>query len=160
MLVLAGVGVLLREVRDGVRGRVLAAEAADEGVVGFAGFGEGVVAGVEVLALLELVLQQIFLVGQFAVEAEELLLLFGEGLLDRAGQRATLDDCAECGGECILGAIDRGIGIRTLTSTLFFWCGFIFAVSVPDRGVSGVRSSASELVTEIGVRCVVAKASI
>jgi hypothetical protein len=40
----ARVGNLLREVRDGVWGGVGVAEAADQGVVGFAGFGEGVVA--------------------------------------------------------------------------------------------------------------------
>jgi len=55
------------------------AEAADQGVVGFAGFGEGVVAAVEVLALLQLGLQQVFFGRQFAVEAEEFLLFFGEG---------------------------------------------------------------------------------
>jgi len=53
----AGVGVLLREVRDGVWGGMLAAEATNQRVVGLAGFGEGVVAGVEVFALLELVLE-------------------------------------------------------------------------------------------------------
>jgi hypothetical protein len=76
----AGAGVLLREVRDGVWGRVLATEAADERVVGLAGCGESVVARVEVFALLELVLEEIFLVGELAVEAEELLFFFGEGL--------------------------------------------------------------------------------
>lgn len=80
----AGVGVLLREVRDGVRGGVLAAQAADERVVGFAGFGHGVVARVEVFALLQLVLQQVFFVGQLAVEAEELLFFLREGLLGEA----------------------------------------------------------------------------
>jgi hypothetical protein len=56
------------------------AEAADQGVVGFAGFGEGVVAAVEVFALFQLGLEEIFLGGEFAVEAEELLLFFGERL--------------------------------------------------------------------------------
>lgn len=81
----AGAGVLLREMRDGVGRRVLTAEAADERVVGLAGFGKGVVAGVEVFALLELVLQEVFLVGQLAVEAEELLFFFGEGLVGCGG---------------------------------------------------------------------------
>jgi len=76
----ARVGDLLGEVRDGVRGGMGVAEAADQGVVGFAGFGEGVVAAVEVLALLQLGLQQVFFGRQFAVEAEEFLLFFGEGL--------------------------------------------------------------------------------
>ena len=76
----ARVGNLLREVRDGVWGGVGVAEAADQGVVGFAGFGEGVVAAVEVFALFQLGLEEVFLGGEFAVEAEELLLFFGERL--------------------------------------------------------------------------------
>jgi hypothetical protein len=76
----AGVGDLLRKVRDGVRGGVGVAEAADQRVVGFAGFGEGVVARVEVFALFQLGLQEVFFGGEFAVEAEEFLLFFGEGL--------------------------------------------------------------------------------
>jgi hypothetical protein len=52
----ARVGDLLREVRDGVWGRVGVAEASDERVVGFAGFGQGVVARVEVFALFQLAL--------------------------------------------------------------------------------------------------------
>lgn len=76
----AGAGVLLGEVRNRVRRRVLATETADQGIVGLAGFRERVVAGVEVFALLELVLQQILLVRELAVKAEELLLLLGEGL--------------------------------------------------------------------------------
>lgn len=81
-----GAGVLLREVWDGVWRRVLTAEATDQRIVGLAGFGEGVVAGVEVLALLELVLEEVFLVGELAIEAEELLLFFGERLSGRDGQ--------------------------------------------------------------------------
>ena len=46
--------------------------------IALAGFAHGVVAAVEVLALFELVLQEVFLVGQLAVEAEELLLFFRE----------------------------------------------------------------------------------
>ena len=56
------------------------ADARDAGVGGFAGFGEGVVAGVEVFALFELVLEEVFLVGELAVESEEALLVGGEGL--------------------------------------------------------------------------------
>jgi hypothetical protein len=70
----ARAGVLLREVGDGVWRRVLAAKTADS-------FGEGVVARVEVFALLELVLEEVLLVGELAVEAEELLFFFGEGLV-------------------------------------------------------------------------------
>jgi ABC-type proline/glycine betaine transport system permease subunit len=81
----ARAGVLLREVRDGVRGRVLTAETADKRIIGFAGFGESVVAGVEVLALLELVLEEVLLVRELAVEAEELLFFFGEGLVGCEG---------------------------------------------------------------------------
>jgi hypothetical protein len=77
----ARAGVLLREVGDGVWRRVLAAETADKRVIGFAGFGESIVAGVEVFALLELVLEEILLVGELSVEAEELLFFFGEGLV-------------------------------------------------------------------------------
>jgi lipid-binding SYLF domain-containing protein len=76
-----GAGVLLREVRDGVWRRVLAAETADKGVIRLAGFGEGVIAGVEVFALLELVLKEVFLVGELPVKAEELLFFFSEGLV-------------------------------------------------------------------------------
>jgi len=81
----AGVGVLLREVRDGVWGRVLAAEATDQRVVGLAGFGKSVVSGVEVFALLQLVLKEVLLVRKLAIEAEELLFFFGERLYGCAG---------------------------------------------------------------------------
>jgi len=57
---------------------MLAANLGDANVGGFAGFGESVVAGVEVLALLQLVLEQILLVGQLAIEAEEALLVCRE----------------------------------------------------------------------------------
>ena len=96
---------------------------ADVGV--FAGFGHGIVARVEVFSLLrrgkelvgvkgggsrgvadfELVLEEVFLVGELAVEAEKLLLLFGQGLRVCC-QRFDL----------ILG----GKGKPTLMSTLFF----------------------------------------
>ncbi|KAH9810037.1 hypothetical protein Tdes44962_MAKER01006 [Teratosphaeria destructans] len=57
---------------------MFAAQTADEAGVRLASLAHGVVARVEVLALLELVLQEVLFVGQFAVEAEELLLFFGE----------------------------------------------------------------------------------
>lgn len=60
---------------------VLSAQATDKTGVRFARLAHGVVAAVEVFALLELVLEEIFLVRQFAVEAEELLLLFRERLI-------------------------------------------------------------------------------
>jgi len=59
----ARVGILLREVRDGVWGGVGVAQAADQGVVGFARFGQGVVARVEVFALFQLGLEEVFLAG-------------------------------------------------------------------------------------------------
>lgn len=68
------------QVRDAVRGGVLAADLGDAGVGGLARLGEGVVARVEVLALLELVLEEVLLRGEFAVEAEEALFVGGEGL--------------------------------------------------------------------------------
>ena len=71
--------------RNGVWGGVLAAEATDQSVVGLAGFGESVITGVEVFALLELVLEQVFLVRELAVEAEELLFFFGERLRESDG---------------------------------------------------------------------------
>lgn len=58
---------------------VLGADGRDAGFGGLAGFGEGVVAGIEVFAFLEFVLEEILFVGQFSVEAEELLLFFGHG---------------------------------------------------------------------------------
>ena len=60
--------------------RVFGADACDAAVGGFACFAEGIVAGVEVFAFFELVLEEIFLVGKFAIEAEETLLVGGEGL--------------------------------------------------------------------------------
>lgn len=96
---------------------------------GFASFGECIIARIEIFALLfglcgqpkwsilralsddtdlELVLQQIFLVRELAIEAEELLLLFREGL-----------------GVCERTFIGFRISVRTLTSTLFFCRGFI-----------------------------------
>jgi hypothetical protein len=44
--------------------------------VGFARFAHGIVAAVEVLALFQLVLQEIFAIGQFAVQPEELGFFF------------------------------------------------------------------------------------
>lgn len=43
-------------------------------------FGQGVVSRVKVLAFLELVAKNVLSVRQFAVQTEEFLLLFGEGL--------------------------------------------------------------------------------
>ena len=57
---------------------------------------------------LELVLQEVFLVGQLAIEAEEFLLLFREGL----------DDLSEA-------TARRDASARTLMSTLFFCRGFM-----------------------------------
>jgi len=64
-------------VGDGVWGGVFDADAGDAHVACFAGFAEGVVAAVEVFALLtlELVLEQVLLVGELAVHAEQTLLV-------------------------------------------------------------------------------------
>lgn len=85
--------------RNGFGRWVLAADGGDTGVRGLSSLGKGVVAAIKVLALLrhvsravceaqgsrsthlESVLQQIRLVWQLSVEAEEPLLLRREGLL-------------------------------------------------------------------------------
>jgi hypothetical protein len=59
---------------------VLGADAGYAAVGRFAGFGKGVVSAVEVFAFFELVLEEVFFVGEFAVETEEALLVGGEGL--------------------------------------------------------------------------------
>lgn len=59
---------------------VLRADSARVDAVGLAGLGEGVVARVEVLALLEVLGELVGAGGELAVEAEEALLLGGEGL--------------------------------------------------------------------------------
>ena len=58
---------------------MFAAEAA-ETCVRLAGLAQGIVAGVEVFALLQLVLQQVLLVWQLAIEAKQLLFLLGKRL--------------------------------------------------------------------------------
>jgi len=65
---------------DGFCGGVFGADIGHAGVGGFTGFGKSVVAAVKVFAFLELVLEEIFLVGQLAVEAEEALLIAREGI--------------------------------------------------------------------------------
>jgi hypothetical protein len=138
----AGVGVLLRKVWDRIWRGVLATEATDQRVVRLAGFGESVVAGVEVFALFELVLEKVLLVRELAVEAEELLFFFGESLRERWLAGSNLGMIMERSRRR-----RSPWSTRTLTSTLFFWCGFIFAVcvrSLPMCGVvveSGVASS-------------------
>lgn len=52
--------------------------------VRFPGFGKGVVARVEVFALGEFFGQEVLFVGEFAVEAEELLFFFVQALGGRA----------------------------------------------------------------------------
>lgn len=69
-----------RQVGDVLRVGVLGADAARVDAVGLAGLGEGVVAAVEVLALLEVLGQVVASAGDLAVQAEEALLLGGEGL--------------------------------------------------------------------------------
>ena len=59
---------------------VFAAKAAYEPCIGLSCFRHCVVAGIEVLAFLQLVLKQVFLVREFAVETEELLFFFRQFL--------------------------------------------------------------------------------
>lgn len=66
--------------RDVLREGVLGADAAGVDARGFAGFGEGVVAAVEVFAVFELLGEVVGFGGELAVEAEEALLVGGEGL--------------------------------------------------------------------------------
>nr|POE85457.1 hypothetical protein CFP56_43773 [Quercus suber] len=57
---------------------MFSSKAAHDPAVAFARLAHGIVAAVEVLALLELVLDQVFAVRQLAVQAEDLLLVFGD----------------------------------------------------------------------------------
>lgn len=66
--------------RDVLREGVLGADAAGVDARGLAGFGERVVAAVEVFAVFELLGEVVGFGGEFAVEAEEALLVGGEGL--------------------------------------------------------------------------------
>lgn len=83
-----------RQVRDVLGDGVLGADGARVDRVGLAGLGEGVVAAVKVLALLEVLGEVVGARGELAVEAEEALLLGGEGLFrlgqGREGQRWVL----------------------------------------------------------------------
>jgi hypothetical protein len=69
-----------RQVRDVLRERVLRAHAAGIDGACLASFRECVVARVEVLAFLEVLGQVVGFGGELAVEAEEALLVGGEGL--------------------------------------------------------------------------------
>lgn len=60
--------------------RMFPSQPADQAGVTLASFAHGIVARVEVLALLEFVLQQVLLVWKLAVQAEELLFFFREFL--------------------------------------------------------------------------------
>lgn len=53
---------------------VLSSQATDKSSIRLASLAHGVVARVEVLALLEFVAEEVFLVWQLAIQAEELLL--------------------------------------------------------------------------------------
>lgn len=59
---------------------VLGADSTSVDAIALAGLGHGVVTGVEVLAVLEVLGEVIGAGGELAVEAEEALLLRGEGL--------------------------------------------------------------------------------
>jgi hypothetical protein len=77
-----GRGVLdgRREVGDVLGNRVLGPNGTGVNAVALAGLGHGVVARVEVLAVLEMLGEVVGTRGELAVEAEEALLLRGEGL--------------------------------------------------------------------------------
>lgn len=79
------VGVVDRrgQVRDVLGNRVLRTDGARFHAVALTGLGHGVVARVEVLAVLEVLGEVVGAGGELAVEAEEALLLGGEGLEDR-----------------------------------------------------------------------------
>ena len=102
------------DVRDLLGVGVFAADLGDAYVASFAGLGEGVVAAVEVLALLqgvisrnwgvilwvgssylELVLEEVLLVGELAVQAEELGLLLRHFLLRCVSERPLQKGCAD-----------------------------------------------------------------
>lgn len=58
---------------DVLRSGVFAPESTSQSAgVRFPGFGESIVAGIEIFALRELLREEVLLVGQFAVETEEL----------------------------------------------------------------------------------------
>lgn len=59
---------------------MLGAEAAHAHFGGLAGFAHRIIAAVKVFALLELLREQVFLVGKFAVETEEALFVGGKSL--------------------------------------------------------------------------------
>jgi len=56
--------------RNVFRDWMFATDLGDANVGGFACFGEGVIAAVEILALLQLVLEQVLLVWELSVEAK------------------------------------------------------------------------------------------
>lgn len=60
--------------------RVLAADGTRVDAVALSGLAHGIVAAVEVLALLEMLGEVIAAVGEFAIEPKKSLLLGGEGL--------------------------------------------------------------------------------
>jgi len=80
-----------REVRDVLGDGVLRAHGARVDAVGLAGFGEGVVARIKVLAFLEVLGEVVGSRGEFAVEAEEAL-LFGRERLGE-GHRLAANYC-------------------------------------------------------------------
>ena len=78
---------------DVLRDRVLAADGARVDAVALSGLAHGVVAAVEVLAILEMLGEVVAAVGEFAIQPEEPLLVGGEGLRGRAVLVAGLGRC-------------------------------------------------------------------
>jgi hypothetical protein len=72
-----------REVWNVLRDGVLAADGARVDTVALSGLAHSIVAAVKVLALLEMLREVVAAAGQLAIQAEESLLLGGEGLRAR-----------------------------------------------------------------------------
>lgn len=68
------------EMGDVLRNRVTGSNAGDSNVGRFASLAQSIIARVEVLALLQLVLEKVLLVGDLAIHAQEALLVRAEGL--------------------------------------------------------------------------------
>lgn len=114
------------EVRDVLREGVLGADAARVDARRLARLGQRVVAAVEVLALLEVLGEVVGFRGQLAVEPEEALLVWGEGLWMGAWSvYCSTFFFFGCDVEDAGGWRAGWWGRLTAMSTLFFWWGFM-----------------------------------